>query len=155
MIDDSNRAYFRSSAVMKCCCAAVVKCCRFFNFNVVTRLINCSTVEPQHRSTRCLNPQAKRSSNLQQFLDLCLATYDRRTRDNGRMEKSSLGVKDYSTHRQRSFFQESSQPRLPSSLAGGQNTQDWKEEIVWRFCRPKTGAGCRSRGHQIQVFEPC
>jgi hypothetical protein len=41
--------------------------------------------------------------------------------------------KDYSTHRQRSFFQESSQLHLPSSLAGGQNIQDWKEEIVGQF----------------------
>ena len=51
--------------------------------------------------------------------------------------------KDYSTHRQRSFFQESSQPHLASSLAGGQNIQDWKEGTVGRFCTPKTRAGAR------------
>jgi hypothetical protein len=63
--------------------------------------------------------------------------------------------KDSSTHRPRWFFQESSQPHLASSLAGGQNIQDWKEEKVGRFYTPRTGAGCRSKGHQIQVFEPC
>ena len=63
--------------------------------------------------------------------------------------------KDYSTHRQRSFFQGSSQPHLASSLAEGWNIQDWKEEIVGRFCILKTDGEHQSRGHQIQVSEPC
>jgi hypothetical protein len=62
---------------------------------------------------------------------------------------------DYSIHYRRSFFQGYSQSPLASSLAGGWNIQDWKEEKVEKFCIPKTGAECRSRGHQIQVFELC
>ena len=63
--------------------------------------------------------------------------------------------KDYSTHRQRSFFQGSSQPHLASSLTEGWNIQDWKEEIVGRFCILKTDGEHQRWGHQIQVFEPC
>jgi len=53
--------------------------------------------------------------------------------------------KDYSTHRQRSFFQGSSQPHLASSLAEGWNIQDWKEEIVGRFCILKTDGEHQAR----------
>jgi len=62
---------------------------------------------------------------------------------------------DYSTDYRRSFFQGYSQSPLASSLAGGWSIQDWKEEKVGKFCIPKTGVECRSKGHQIQVFEPC